>query len=103
MTSLSNTPPVLALAQEVHRTPAQVLLRWALEQNLALVPKTSTKERMVENSNALEFSLTPAQTSRLDTQLQEALTKAAAAEGVDVASMARLCWRNDPLRDLDFA
>ena len=102
VTSLSSTPPVLALAKEVDRTPAQILLRWALEQNLALVPKTSTKERMIENSEALQFSLTKQQTSKLDEEIQEALAKAAAAEGVEVKSMARLCWRNDPLRDLDF-
>ncbi|KAL3913691.1 MAG: hypothetical protein SGARI_000529 [Bacillariaceae sp.] len=102
VTSLSNTPPVLALAREVNRTPAQVLLRWALEQNLALVPKTSTKERMVENAKALGFSLTPEQTSRLDGAIQAALNRAVEAEGVDVASMVRLCWRNDPLRNLDF-
>jgi diketogulonate reductase-like aldo/keto reductase len=102
VTSLANTPPVLALANEVGRTAAQVLLRWALEQNLALVPKTSTKERMIENAQAMEFSLTKKQIAQLGKDIQDALTKAAAAEGVDIKSMARLCWRNDPLRDLDF-
>jgi hypothetical protein len=53
---------------------------------------------MIEN---MEFSLTKEQIAKLDEDIQDTLTKAAAAEGVDVKSMAHLCWRNDPLRDLD--
>ena len=100
--SLSTTPPVVALAQEVNRTPAQVLLRWGLEKNLVLVPKTSSKERMIENAQVFEFSLSSEQVEKLENELQQVLTEAAEREGKDIHSMARLCWRNDPLRDLDF-
>lgn len=102
VTKLSNTPPVLALAAETNRTSAQVLLRWGLENNFALVPKSSAKERMIENSEILDFSLSVDQIERLENDLQKALTKAASLENKEVGSMARLCWRNDPLRDLDF-
>ena len=102
VTNLSNTPPVLALAAETNRTSAQVLLRWGLEKNFVLVPKTSTKERMIENAGALDFSLSPDQINKLEIELRHALSEAAKAEDKDVESMARLCWRNDPLRDLLF-
>eukprot|EP00531_Pseudo-nitzschia_arenysensis_P008415 CAMPEP_0116149342 /NCGR_PEP_ID=MMETSP0329-20121206/18884_1 /TAXON_ID=697910 /ORGANISM="Pseudo-nitzschia arenysensis, Strain B593" /LENGTH=232 /DNA_ID=CAMNT_0003645625 /DNA_START=72 /DNA_END=770 /DNA_ORIENTATION=- len=102
ITKLSNTPPVLALAAEANRTSAQVLLRWGLENNFALVPKTSSTERMIENSKILDFSLSSAQMERLQNELQDSLTEAAKRENKEVESMARLCWRNDPLRDLDF-
>jgi len=102
VTKLSNTPPVLALAAETNRSSAQVLLRWGLEKNFALVPKTSSKERMIENSGILDFSLSASQITILESELQEALAKAAKRENKEVESMARLCWRNDPLRDLDF-
>jgi diketogulonate reductase-like aldo/keto reductase len=102
VTCLSHTPPVLKVAQQLSRTPAQVLLRWALEKNMVVVPKTTRNERMIENAKALEFSLSPEQVDLLDTQLQQALKQAAEKEGMDIESMARLCWRNDPLRDLDF-
>jgi diketogulonate reductase-like aldo/keto reductase len=92
VTRLSNTPSVLAL----------VLLRWGLENNFALVPKTSSKERMIENSGILDFSLSAAQIERLENELQNALMEAATLENKEVESMARLCWRNDPLRDLRF-
>jgi len=102
VTKLCNTPPVLDLAKEVNRTPAQVLLRWGLEKNLLLVPKTSSKERMIENAEALNFSLSTEQIEKLENQLHQALSEAAKVENKDVESMARLCWRNDQMRDLLF-
>jgi diketogulonate reductase-like aldo/keto reductase len=102
VTKLSNTPPVLELAEEINRTPAQVLLRWGLGKNFVLVPKTSSKERMIENAEALNFSLSSEQIERLENQLHHALSEAAKVEDKDIESMARLCWRNDPLRDLLF-
>ena len=99
---LSNTPPVLNLAAETNRTSAQVLLRWGLEKNLVLIPKTSSKERMLENAGILDFSLSTAQVNKLESELHHALSEAAKTEDKDVESMARLCWRNDPLRDLLF-
>jgi diketogulonate reductase-like aldo/keto reductase len=102
VTKLSNSPPVLALAAETNRTSAQVLLRWGLDKNFALVPKTSSKERMIENLEILDFSLSAAQIEKLENELQNALKKAAILENKEVESMARLCWRNDPLRDLLF-
>jgi len=102
VTKLSNAPPVLTLATEVNRTSAQVLLRWGLENNFVLVPKTSSKERMLENAEILDFSLSTDQMTTLESELQNALSEAAKLEDKDVESMARLCWRNDPLRDLLF-
>ena len=104
VTKLLNTPPVSTLSKQVERTPAQVLLRWALEKNLTFVPKSSSPERMVENANIFDFCLTKEQMNKLETQLVGAVSEAAKREGEDasVQGMARLCWRNDPLRLLDF-
>eukprot|EP00536_Pseudo-nitzschia_multiseries_P013853 jgi/Psemu1/213025/e_gw1.624.61.1 len=102
VTRLADTPPVLALAAEANRSSAQVLLRWGLENNFVLVPKTSAKERMLENAAILDFSLSANQVTTLETELRTALLEAAKLENKDVKSMARLCWRNDPLRDLLF-
>ena len=102
VTKLLNTPPVLELADELDKTPAQILLRWALEQNVACIPKSSTPERMIENSEIFDFSLNPDQVDALETQLRQALTSAAECEEERVEAMERLCWRSDPLRLLDF-
>lgn len=102
VTTLTEAPPVVDLAQKVGKTPSQVLLRWALEKNLVLIPKTIRKERMIENANIFDFSLSNEDIAWLDDQLQQALADAARREGNDIQSMSRLAWRRDPLRDLNF-
>lgn len=100
--NMLNAPPVMALSAQVRRTPAQVLLRWALERNIVVLPKASSSERMVENRSILHFSLTEKQIYLLEAELARAVRKAAEVEGDSVSNMARLCWRSDPLRLLDF-
>lgn len=51
-------PTVKAAALRVGRSPAQVVLRWALQRGTAIIPKTSRPERLVENLALFDFSLT---------------------------------------------
>jgi 2,5-diketo-D-gluconate reductase A len=51
--------PVLAGIGERHgRTPAQVVLRWHVQQGLVTFPKASTRGRLVENLDVFGFALT---------------------------------------------
>ncbi|GIL83834.1 hypothetical protein Vretifemale_12568 [Volvox reticuliferus] len=45
---LLNHPTVTRVAAEVRRTPAQVLLRWALQGGCAVIPKSVRPERIAE-------------------------------------------------------
>lgn len=65
-------PAVLAVASAVQRTPAQVLLRWALSRELVVLPKSTRPERLAENAALLDFTLPPAELARLDA-LEEGL------------------------------
>jgi diketogulonate reductase-like aldo/keto reductase len=94
--NLMTAKTVLSLAQELDVTPAQVLLRYALERHCAITPKASSQEHMVENANIFSFSLTPEQMANLD----QLYTKNAAL--LKDPSQGRLCWRSEPLRLLDF-
>ncbi|MEL7298580.1 MAG: aldo/keto reductase [Pseudomonadota bacterium] len=62
MASASDTvldaPAVVAAAERVSRTPAQVVLRWGIQRGTAVIPKTSRKERLVENLALFDFELT---------------------------------------------
>lgn len=102
VTKLWNTPPVLELAEKVKKTPAQVLLRWALQRGITLVPKTATPKRMDENADIFDFSLSPEQVERLENQISQAVAIAAENENEDATTMGRMCWVRDPLRLLDF-
>ena len=64
--SLLGHPAVVAIAAELGRTPAQVLLRWGVQRGTAVIPKTSRPERLVENLAVGDFALEQGQMTALD-------------------------------------
>merc|ERR1711879_1095029 len=50
-------PHVVAIAQRLGKTPAQVLHRWALQLGAAVIPKSGTAERILENARVFDFHL----------------------------------------------
>ena len=50
--------PLRAVAEEIGRSSRQILLRWGLQMDLAVIPKSTRLERLVENSDIFDFSLT---------------------------------------------
>jgi diketogulonate reductase-like aldo/keto reductase len=59
-------PTVARVAHEVGRTPAQVMLRWALERDVPVIPKSVRRERIVENAAVFDFALEPEAMAALD-------------------------------------
>jgi diketogulonate reductase-like aldo/keto reductase len=55
-----------AIAERVGRTPAQVLLRWCLERELIVIPKSTHRERIAENAQVFDFALADADMEALD-------------------------------------
>ena len=45
------------LAKSIGRTPAQVLLRWGVQRELVVIPKSVNRERIQENSQIFDFRL----------------------------------------------
>jgi len=50
-------PKILPIAEKHHKTVAQVLIRWAIEHNLVVIPKSAHKNRIIENADIFDFSL----------------------------------------------
>lgn len=50
-------PSVAAIAQRHERTGAQVLLRWAIQKEIVVIPKSVHQARIVENFKVFDFSL----------------------------------------------
>lgn len=44
-------------AERLGKSPAQVLLRWGVQRNTVVIPKTSKKERLIENLSVFDFEL----------------------------------------------
>ena len=59
-------PVVKRVAEGVGRTPAQVLIRWALQHDLVVIPKSVRPERIVENASVYDFELGPEDMKKLD-------------------------------------
>jgi 2,5-diketo-D-gluconate reductase A len=59
-------PRVRKVAHRVGRTPAQVLLRWAVQRGVPVIPKSGNRERIVENSKIFDFTLPAEDMAALD-------------------------------------
>jgi diketogulonate reductase-like aldo/keto reductase len=57
---------VADIASRVGRTPAQVLLRWCLQHGVPVIPKSTHRERIAENAELFDFTLTEADMTALD-------------------------------------
>ncbi|MEM6302740.1 MAG: aldo/keto reductase [Pseudomonadota bacterium] len=55
--SILKREEVTAAAQRHGKTPAQVALRWGVQRGTAVIPKTSSLERMSENLAVFDFEL----------------------------------------------
>ncbi|REG87648.1 aldo/keto reductase [Winogradskyella sediminis] len=49
--------PLKAIAKSHHTTVAKVCLRWIIQHNVIVIPKSTTKERIEENINLFNFEL----------------------------------------------
>lgn len=54
---LMEEPTVAKIAKSKGKTPAQVLLRWATQRGVAVIPKSSSEGRMKENLESTGFEL----------------------------------------------
>ena len=57
---------VRRVAAHVGRTPAQVLLRWGLQRNVVVLPKSTHRERIEENARIFDFTLGDEEMAALD-------------------------------------
>ncbi|XP_030018797.1 uncharacterized protein LOC115439038 [Sphaeramia orbicularis] len=62
---LVTDPVVIEVAKNCNRTPAQVLLRWAVQQGVSVLPKSVNPDRIKENAAIFDFTLTDEDMDRL--------------------------------------
>ncbi|HEX4297468.1 MAG TPA: aldo/keto reductase [Devosia sp.] len=54
---LLEDPTITGIADRIGRTPAQVIIRWHLEEGLLLAPKSTHPQRIAENFAVFDFRL----------------------------------------------
>lgn len=69
---------VRAVAAAHHKTVAQVLLRWSVQQGIPVLPKSARVERLRENAALFDFALSEEEMALLS--------------GFDLGDDGRTCW-----------
>ncbi|QGN06283.1 aldo/keto reductase [Halorhabdus sp. CBA1104] len=65
-TDVLDDPTIQELAEKYERTPAQIVLRWAVEKDVVVLPRSKSREHIEENIALFEFELEAADHARID-------------------------------------
>jgi diketogulonate reductase-like aldo/keto reductase len=65
-TSTFDDPTIGRIAAAHRKTPAQVMLRWHLQQGRSAIPKSVRPERITANFDIFDFTLTPEELREID-------------------------------------
>ncbi|BEJ12930.1 hypothetical protein CspHIS471_0301040 [Cutaneotrichosporon sp. HIS471] len=59
-------PVIETVADKYSKTPAQVHLRWGLQHGYIVIPKSASRNRIIENADLFDFELSAADMEQLD-------------------------------------
>ncbi|TGA98436.1 aldo/keto reductase [Sporolactobacillus shoreae] len=59
-------PVIRAIAGQHHKTAAQVILRWSIQNGVVTIPRSTKKEHVFSNADLFDFSLTEEDMVRID-------------------------------------
>lgn len=62
-----NDPKLQSLAQKYGKTPAQIILRWALQHGVSSIPKSANLQRIKENFDIFDFEISQTDMNVIDT------------------------------------
>jgi diketogulonate reductase-like aldo/keto reductase len=65
-TSTLQDPTIVRIAEAHDRSPAQVMLRWHLQQGRSVIPKSTKPQRIAENVDVFDFDLTGDELAAID-------------------------------------
>lgn len=58
-------PTISKLAEKYSKTPAQICLRWGIQKNVVMLPKSVTPSRILQNIQVFDFELTSEEMAEL--------------------------------------
>lgn len=61
-----NDPTLGDVAEQYRKTPAQILIRWAIQHDTVVLPKSTNPHRIKENAEVYDFEISSADMQRLD-------------------------------------
>ena len=61
-----NVPEIVKISNKYNKTPTQVVLRWELQKKIVVIPKSTNKNRIIENAQIFDFELEEKEITILD-------------------------------------
>ena len=58
--ALLKDPVIVKIAERHHKSPAQVILRWHLQEGLSVIPGSRNPQHIMENAQIFDFALSDA-------------------------------------------
>jgi len=65
-TSTLEDPTIVRIAQAHSKSPAQVMLRWHIQEGRSVIPKSTKPHRIAENFDVFDFELTEQEAAAID-------------------------------------
>jgi len=65
-TSTLKDPTIVKIAESHSKSPAQVMLRWHLQEGRSVIPKSTKPRRIAENFDVFDFELTTDEVAAID-------------------------------------
>lgn len=65
--NLLNEPILVELAEQYHKTPAQIALRFLIQNGVSAIPKTTSEHRLKENLSIFDFNLSKDELEKIRT------------------------------------
>ena len=62
-------PAIRSIAEKYQKSPAQIMIRWCVEHDVIVIPKSSNSDRIKENADVFDFEL-----GQEDMQILDALS-----------------------------
>ena len=82
-------PVIKRIAENHHKTPAQIMIRWAVQRGTICIPKSVHEERIKENCNIFDFELSEEEMSEM-----KALDKRFRFVRIDALVPSPQTWRD---------
>jgi len=57
---------LVTISKELSKTPAQILVRWAMQRGMVVLPKSVNEARIIENFSVFDFEISDSVMKRLD-------------------------------------
>lgn len=61
-----NDEKLIKIASNYNKTPAQLLIRWTLEHELLVIPKSTNQSRIEENASVFDFEISSEDMDKMD-------------------------------------